>query len=198
MARGKTFLAAASACMISALAVSGCEGGQRAEARSSTVVKAEEGAHIEIGADVDLYIRGYEYMDQVQPPSPRGYYDFYPETEGWRYFVLYGGADNSGEDFDPDACYAQAYVDGEVREAKLLILSGFREEFMDVLPAGSADEYRNFWLFAAVREEEEPEEIALFYRDEMTEIKTEEQTPETYDHEIRIMLDGDLAIRQKT
>ena len=161
------------------LGLAGCAGEEKAEAKE----QMEASGSIPIGEDVTLYIEKTESMSQVKPPNPMGYYDYYPEEEGWKYLVVSGTTENKGaEDFDPSKCHVEGYVDGEPREGKLLILAEPGTEFWDVIPAGSGKGSWDFYLFTLVREEEEPEGISLFYNDGRT--KAEEG--ESWDHEIKI------------
>ena len=181
--RGKSCRRLAAALILSALLpllwTSGCAGKERTQAKEQT----EAYDSISIGEDVTLYIEKTEYMSQVKPPTPMGYYDYYPEEEGWRYLVISGTTENRGtKDFDPADCYVESYVDGAPREGKLLILAGPGTEFWDVIPAGSGKGSWDFYLFTLIREEEEPEGISLFYNDSL--IKSEEG--ESWDHEIRL------------
>lgn len=167
-------------CLASSLVLSGC-GKKPATAEE---VRQADGV-ITIGETVTLYIEKTEYMSEVKPPSPIGYYDYYPQEEGWRYLVVSGTTENSGAgDFDPESCYVESYVDGEPREGKLLILAAPGTEFWDVLPAGSEKGVREFYLFTLVREEEEPEEISLFYNDDHSQAGE----AEPWDHQIRVSL----------
>lgn len=174
--------AAALSAVLPALLLSGC--GQKA-AEAGEVVETGRTGNIQIGEDVVLTIEASEYMTEVKPPDPMGYYDYYPETDGWRYLVLTGSAENTGEtDFEPTDCYVEGYVDGEVREGKLLILAPPQTEFWDVLPAGGSAADWKFYLFTLVREEEEPEEISLFYNDDHSQAGE----AEPWDHQIRVSL----------
>lgn len=161
-------------------ALAGC-GKKPAEAQE--VTKAE--GTLRIGEEITLYIEDTQYMSQVKPPSPMGYYDYYPEEEGWRYLVVSGTTENrSGEDFNPKRCYVEGYVDGEPREGKLLILAAPGTEFWDTLPADSKKGSWDFYLFTLTREEEEPEELGFFYNDGFTEAKEGEK----WDHKITLEL----------
>lgn len=179
-ARQGAVLAVLYLCLALVFALTGC--GEK-PATAGEVGQAD--GVISIGEEVTLYIEQSRYVSEVKPPSPIGYYNYYPEEDGWRYLVVSGTTENSGTgDFAPESCYVESYVDGEPREGKLLILAAPGTEFWDVLPAGSEKGAREFYLFTLVREDEEPEEISLFYNDDFSQAGEEEP----WDHRIRVPL----------
>ena len=90
----------------------------------------EQGADQIVIGDVEFTVEQMDYRTKVQPPNPLGYYDYYPEEEGYHYLVLSGSAVNAGDtDFDPESFYVEAQTGRTIREGKLLIVTAPGAEF---------------------------------------------------------------------
>nr|WP_294494139.1 hypothetical protein [uncultured Mediterraneibacter sp.] len=159
--------------------LTGCASG--AEAANTT----EQGADRIVIGDVELEIEQIEYRTQVQPPDPVGYYDYYPETEGYHYLVLSGRATNNGEtDFDPECLHVEAQAGRTVREGKLEIVTAPGAEFWDVLPANETEVAWSYYLFAVMKDSEEADSISIFYNHDFSTPGEDEE----WDEEIKINL----------
>ena len=181
MRTGRKSLSIRLACTLLALSLlSGCapSGAEAAEA-------AEQGADQIAAGDLEFTVQQVDYRDKVQPPNPMGYYDYYPEEEGYHYLVLSGSAVNAGDtDFDPDSFHVEAQTGRTIREGKLLIVTAPGAEFWDVLPAGQTGGEWGFYLFALLKDSEEADSISIFYNDDFH--KSEEG--EEWDRQIRLTL----------
>lgn len=145
----------------------------------------EQGADQIIIGDVELKVEQIEYRAQVEPPEPLGYYDYYPEEDGYHYLVLSGSAVNAGDtDFDPGSFHVEVQAGRTVREGKLLIVTAPGAEFWDVLPAQQINGDWGFYLFAILRDSEEADSISIFYNDDLS-ISEED---EMWDQQLRITL----------
>lgn len=134
---------------------------------------------------VTLTIEDVEYMRQVQPPNPSGYYDYYPEVEGWRYCVLSGSIENAGsESVSLNNCSVCAQAGKKEREAKLVVMNSSEIEFMDEIPANLSESWE-FYLIAAVKNGEEPDQIAVCFDEGLKK----HQEDEKWDNQIIIYLD---------
>ncbi len=177
--RKKRVLASMAAMVLSACLLSGCASG------SAAVNTVEQDAERIVIGDVEFEVEQTEYRTQVQPPEPLGYYDYYPETEGYHYLVLSGRATNYGEtDFAPECLHVEAKTGWTVREGKLEIVTAPGAEFWDVLPANETEVAWSYYLFAILRDSEEADSISIFYNDDFS--KNEEG--EEWDRQIRITL----------
>lgn len=146
---------------------------------------AKQGADQIVIGDMEFTVEQMDYRDKVQPPNPLGYYDYYPEEEGYHYLVLSGSAVNAGDtDFDPESFYVEAQAGRTIRKGKLLIVTAPGAEFWDVLPAQQTSGEWGFYLFALLKDSEEADSISIFYNDDFT--KNEEG--EEWDRQIRITL----------
>ena len=145
----------------------------------------EQGADQIVIGDVEFTVEQIEYRAKVEPPEPIGYYDYYPEEEGYHYLVLSGSAVNAGDtDFDPKNFHVEAKTGRTIREGKLLIVTEPGAEFWDVLPAQQTSGEWGFYLIAILKDSEEADSISIFYNDDFS--KSEEG--EAWDREIRITL----------
>lgn len=112
---------------------------------------------------VTLEIEDAEYMTQVQPPNPSGYYDYYPAVKGWNYLVLSGTVENAGADTVSFAnCSVAAQVGNKEREAKIVVMNQSGMEFLDEIPANLSEPWE-FYLIVAVKNDEEPDQISLCF-----------------------------------
>lgn len=146
---------------------------------------ARQGADQIVIGDVELTAEQIEYRTKVEPPEPIGYYDYYPEEEGYHYLVLSGSAVNAGDtDFDPENFHVEAKTGRTIREGKLLIVTEPGAEFWDVLPAQQTSGEWGFYLIAILKDSEEADSISIFYNNDFS--KSEEG--EAWDREIRITL----------
>lgn len=123
------------------------------------------------------------FRETVEPDNPSGFYDIYDEYEGYRYYVMSGTASNeTGEVVRSDAFHVEGRTGGRIREGKLLFLNQGESRFEEKLEEG---ESRGFVLFLLVAEDEEPEEISIFYNNDFMEQK-EGSGKSVWDNEIRV------------
>lgn len=139
--------------------VSGCS------AKKAENVSRSDGDTIFLG-DLTLTVESGEFRDTVEPENPQGYYDYYEEHEGYRYYVLTGTAYNSsGEDIQASAFETVGETEAGEEDGKLLFMDQESTAFLDAIGAG--DE-RRFILLTLVKENTNPEELRICYNEGYT------------------------------
>lgn len=136
--------------------LAGC-GGKLAEQ-----VTYAEGNTIQVG-ELILTVEASGFRDSVEPENPEGYFDYYEEHEGYRYYVMSGKAENtSGEEIRASAFRTEGTTDAGEADAKLLFLDEGNTRFPDVIGAGSEE---LFLLIMLVKDNEQPEEFCIGYNE---------------------------------
>lgn len=106
----------------------------------------------------DLEEKGW--LDEVAPPSPSGYYQYYEKQEGYSYFVLQGEVFNDG-DVLPVSSMEMYFLtdDNEWIEAKLLPMSDMKTVFTDEI-------YQNdvaCYIIGLFKNQEMPASLTILY-----------------------------------
>lgn len=157
MSRNKIYMALFLVCLTFSL--SACSPKQ--EANNINEVSAQD---LIVADGLTLHINDAEYADQVVPPNPLGYYDYYPAAEGWRYLILSGNVVNTREEsVIVDNCEVTGIVDSAIREGKLRVMNESGMELLNEIPAG-AEEW-GFYLFVAIKVGEEPDKIGIAFNE---------------------------------
>lgn len=118
---------------------------------------AVRGDVINIG-DLTLKVESREFREEVKPQNPAGYYDMYEDHDGFRYYVLEGYAENSGEEAAEDDYEVEVDTDGRKREGKILFMDKMASTFGEKAVPG---EETPFILFVLCADDEEPEVITV-------------------------------------
>lgn len=144
--------------VLSGIFAAGCAGlGSRAEETTRV-----QGDTISLG-ELTLTVESEEFRDTVEPENPEGYFDYYEEHEGYRYYVMSGRAENtSAEEISSNAFCAEGETDAGEEDARLLFLDQENTRFPDVIGAGREE---RFLLIMLVKDGAQPEEFRIFYNE---------------------------------
>lgn len=135
------------------------------------------GDTFELG-ELTLTVDSSGFRESVEPDNPVGYFDYYEEHEGYRYYVMTGTVSNSsGKDIQSSAFEVIGRTDAGGEDGKILFVDQESTTFLDTVGAG--DE-RRFLLLMLVKDKARPEEFRIFYN-EGYEPGSER---EAYDHEV--------------
>lgn len=137
--------------------VSGCSGMVKAE----DTVYAGPGQGAEING-VSFSIGQMETRSEVKPEEPSGYYHYYEEQKGWKYYVVTGQAVNKG----PYALHMESLaVNGthgrKSYEGRLLFSNSEKSEFIKEI---KADEELEFYFILLVKDTDPiPDCLEIYY-----------------------------------
>lgn len=135
-----------------------------------------------------LSIQKRETGQEVAPDHPEGYYDYYEPHEGYVYFIVSGQASNTSDtDILSGNITAQAVVEDETTDAKLLFLDENESAFTEKLETG---ETRAFKLFLIQPEQQQPPQAFVFYYNQRLEAAGKSKQ---YDHKTTVYLDDEMT-----
>lgn len=135
------------------------------------------GDTFELG-ELTLTVNSSEFRDTVEPENPTGYFDYYEEYEGYRYYVMTGTVSSSSTQDVRASAFETVGVTGAGEEdGKLLFMDEESTAFLDSIGAG--DE-RRFLLMMLVKDGAQPEKFRICYN----EGYEPGDEGETYDYEV--------------
>ena len=121
---------------------------------------------IELG-QITVTAEEKDFRELVEPEEPRGYYEFYEEHEGYRYYVISGTVENTGSAAVPSSAFTvTAETDGSRRDGKLLFLNRLNSEFTEAIEAGDT---LPCFLMVLVKDDEVPERLSVFYNSDYSQ-----------------------------
>lgn len=169
------------AVMILLAALFVCFGGCGQNGYTANTIQTETDSQVVL-EQITLQIQGTDQRQEVKPESPRGYYNYYQDHDGYYYHVIYGKAkNNGGQPVAVENIKVQSVGENELFQGKLVVINQIKSDFWEELPAGVELE---FYLFSLVKEGQNvPQEYHLYYDQGLTAEETNE-----YDYCTKLLL----------
>lgn len=138
------------------LLVAGCS---KAFPSADHMEKQEGLQNIQV-ADVTFTLEKKGWQEEVSPPSPSGYYQYYEKKDGYTYFILEGSIHNEG-DIIPVSSMEMYFLteNNEKIEAKLLPMSDMKTVFTDDIYIGDIECY----VIGLFKSQETPKSLLILY-----------------------------------
>lgn len=115
--------------------------------------------------DIKISLEEGEFQKEVRPENPQGYYTWYEEYEGYRYYVMQGTIKNdSQKTLSQKAVEVTCDTDGKEREGKLLFSNLLKADFLGSISSGNE---LPCTVFVLVKEDETPKTLHFFYNKDL-------------------------------
>lgn len=103
-----------------------------------------------------------EFMEEVKPPEPVEYYNYFEPHSGYQYFVISGTLKNNGDSqVLPDNCKITALCGNTVKDGRMVVLNQEKSNFVDTIQAG--EESQCYIMVLLKDEEPQPSNITFYY-----------------------------------
>ena len=100
-------------------------------------------------------------LTSIQPESPREYYNYYQEYEGYVYYYVKGSLENTGEETKDISAYEVESETSEGRgEGKIAITNEEKSDFVEEIEAGA--EVDCYFITLMKEGEENPSKFYIF------------------------------------
>lgn len=134
----------------------GCSGKSKAE----DTVYAGPGRRAEING-VSFSIGQMETCSEVKPEEPSGYYHYYEEQKGWKYYVITGQAVNKGQyTLHTEKLAVNGTHGKKSYEGRLLFLNPEKNKFIHEI---KVDEELEFYFILLVKKDDPlPDRIEIY------------------------------------